>query len=112
MDKFRPQSERISVPGFSEQAQNGSNKIIFKLKVRTGYLGSRMSLNIEHYARLLRGNPWLGLAVLFQIWMLVDAIRREEWLWALFDFLFSAALCSALVFFRRLSGRAFGHARI
>jgi hypothetical protein len=29
-------------------------------------------------------NPWWGLVSLFQLWMLVDAIRRREWIWAFF----------------------------
>ena len=28
--------------------------------------------------------PWLALLSLFQLWMLVDAVRRREWIWALF----------------------------
>jgi tetratricopeptide (TPR) repeat protein len=47
-----------------------------------------MSYILNFYLGLLRGNPWLGLIVVFQIWMLIDAIRREEWLWALFIFAF------------------------
>src|ERR1039457_4443696 len=35
----------------------------------------------------LRSNPWLALVFLFQLWMLVDAIRRQEWLWAFFIFI-------------------------
>ena len=31
--------------------------------------------------------PWLALLSLFQLWMLVDAVRRREWIWALFIFL-------------------------
>src|SRR5664279_2269185 len=31
-------------------------------------------------------NPWWGLISLFQLWMLIDAIRREEWFWAFFIF--------------------------
>ncbi len=31
-------------------------------------------------------NPWWGLIALFQLWMLVDAIRRREWIWAFFIF--------------------------
>jgi hypothetical protein len=31
--------------------------------------------------------PWLVLMVGFQIWMLVDAIRRQEWVWAFFIFI-------------------------
>jgi len=33
-------------------------------------------------------NPILLLVGLFALWMLVDAIRRQEWLWAVFIFLF------------------------
>lgn len=33
-------------------------------------------------------NPLLILFALFAIWMLVDAIRREEWMWAVFIFIF------------------------
>ncbi len=29
-------------------------------------------------------NPWLPLLGLFQLWMLIDAIRRREWVWAFF----------------------------
>lgn len=29
-------------------------------------------------------NPWLGALWLFQLWMLIDAVRRREWVWALF----------------------------
>ena len=47
-----------------------------------------MSNILNFYLGLLRNEPWLGLVVVFQLWMLVDAIRREEWLWALFIFFF------------------------
>jgi tetratricopeptide (TPR) repeat protein len=29
-------------------------------------------------------NPWWALVSLFQLWMLIDALRRREWLWAFF----------------------------
>src|SRR5438094_10273901 len=32
----------------------------------------------------LRENPWTLLVFGFQIWMLVDAVRQREWVWALF----------------------------
>ncbi|HEV8543854.1 MAG TPA: tetratricopeptide repeat protein [Verrucomicrobiae bacterium] len=32
--------------------------------------------------------PWLLLLLAFQVWMLVDAIRRREWFWAAFIFFF------------------------
>jgi tetratricopeptide (TPR) repeat protein len=38
---------------------------------------------------LLRtGSPVLILVAIFAVWMLVDAIRRGEWLWAVFIFIF------------------------
>lgn len=42
---------------------------------------------------LLRSLPWFGgeilvlLVFIFQIWMLVDAVRRDEWIWAFFIFI-------------------------
>jgi len=40
------------------------------------------------------------LFVVFQIWMLVDAIRRQEWIWAVFIFLtFGWGLSAVLYFF-------------
>jgi len=30
--------------------------------------------------------PWLVVLSLFQLWMLIDAVRRREWVWALFIF--------------------------
>jgi len=32
-------------------------------------------------------NPWWPLISLFQLWMLIDAIRRREWIWAVFIFI-------------------------
>jgi tetratricopeptide (TPR) repeat protein len=37
-------------------------------------------LNLEYWLRY----PWLAVLSVFQLWMLVDAVRRREWLWALF----------------------------
>lgn len=48
------------------------------------------------YGELLTSPFWL-LMVAFQIWMLVDAIRRREWLWAVFIFFFS--VISAVLYF-------------
>ena len=31
-------------------------------------------------------SPWLALVSLFSLWMLIDAIRRREWVWAFFIF--------------------------
>ncbi len=41
--------------------------------------------------------PWLLVALAFQIWMLVDAIRRQEWVWAIFIFIFP--LLNAILYF-------------
>jgi hypothetical protein len=43
-------------------------------------------------------NPLVWAMVGFQIWMLVDAIRRQEWIWAIFIFFFSI-LSAGLYFF-------------
>jgi tetratricopeptide (TPR) repeat protein len=32
-------------------------------------------------------NPWLLLVFAFQLWMFVDAVRRQEWIWAVFIFI-------------------------
>ena len=31
-------------------------------------------------------NPWIAIISLFQLWMLIDAVRRREWIWAFFIF--------------------------
>src|SRR5688572_4726374 len=33
-------------------------------------------------------NPILLLGLAFQLWMLIDAIRRQEWLWVIFIMIF------------------------
>lgn len=42
-------------------------------------------------------SPLMLIALAFQIWMFVDAIRRQEWIWAIFIFFFS--VLSALLYF-------------
>jgi hypothetical protein len=32
-------------------------------------------------------NPWWVVVSLFQLWMFIDAIRRREWIWAVFIFI-------------------------
>ncbi len=49
--------------------------------------------NFEYWIR----SPVTWIIVLFQIWMLVDAIKRREYLWAVFIFFFS--LISSLLYF-------------
>jgi tetratricopeptide (TPR) repeat protein len=41
------------------------------------------ALNLEY----LIANPWLLLVFAFQVWMFVDAVRRQEWFWAVFIFI-------------------------
>ncbi len=43
-------------------------------------------------------NPWWLLAFAFQAWMFVDAIRRQEWIWAFFIFI-GFGLAALLYFF-------------
>jgi tetratricopeptide (TPR) repeat protein len=43
-------------------------------------------------------SPWLAIMTLFQLWMFVDAIRRKEWLWAVFIFI-GFGLSSLLYYF-------------
>lgn len=37
-------------------------------------------LNIEYWLRY----PWFAILSVFQLWMLIDSVRRREWVWALF----------------------------
>ena len=43
-------------------------------------------------------NPWLLLVFAFQAWMFVDAMRRQEWIWAIFIFI-GFGLSAVLYFF-------------
>ncbi len=49
--------------------------------------------NIDYYFK----HPWLLVVLGFQLWMLVDSIRREEWMWAVFIVVFP--LLNALLYF-------------
>ena len=51
----------------------------------------------ELSASYLLSSPLALLGVAFQIWMFVDAIRRREWIWAVFIFFFS--VLSALLYY-------------
>jgi tetratricopeptide (TPR) repeat protein len=42
--------------------------------------------DVLHFDYLIR-NPWLLLVFAFSVWMCIDAIRREEWIWAVFIFI-------------------------
>jgi hypothetical protein len=50
--------------------------------------------SIEYWLR----NPWWALVSLFQFWMLYDALRRREWIWALFIF-FGWGISAVLYYF-------------
>ncbi len=43
-------------------------------------------------------NPWWLVVFAFELWMFIDAIRRQEWLWAVF-ILISFGLTAVLYFF-------------
>jgi tetratricopeptide (TPR) repeat protein len=43
-------------------------------------------------------HPWLALFQVFNLWMFIDAIRREEWIWAVFIF-FSWGVTAVIYFF-------------
>jgi hypothetical protein len=47
---------------------------------------------------LLLANPFLLLPIVFQVWMLVHAVRQREWLWVVFIF-FGFTFASLLYFF-------------
>lgn len=59
-----------------------------------------MVLSFIHEFENLRyflSNPFLILILIFQIWMFIDALRRREWIWAVFILVFSAI--SAVLYF-------------
>ena len=43
-------------------------------------------------------NPWWALISLFALWMFIDAVRRREWIWALFIF-FGWGISALLYYF-------------
>jgi len=54
-------------------------------------------LNLLDVGGLLFSSPFLLAIAIFQIWMFIDAIRRREYVWAAFIFVFSGF--SALLYF-------------
>ena len=52
-------------------------------------------LNPEYYLQ----NPWLLIPAVFWLWMLVDAVRRQEWVWAVLIFFFSFLTALLYYFF-------------
>jgi tetratricopeptide (TPR) repeat protein len=58
-----------------------------------------MPSTLNYYLYWLRANPLVGIvAGIFWLWMLVDAIRRGEWLWAVF-MVFFPGLTTLFYFF-------------
>jgi len=51
-------------------------------------------LNFDYWV----SNPWLPLMSLFSLWMFIDAVRRQEWIWAFFIF-FGFGLCAMFYYF-------------
>ena len=49
----------------------------------------QLALILDDWREILT-NPFFLIMTAFQIWMLVDAIRREEWLWSVLIFFFGA----------------------
>ena len=47
------------------------------------------AMSIAHLWDLLISSPAFLLATAFQIWMFIDAVRRREWMWAVFIACFS-----------------------
>jgi hypothetical protein len=43
-------------------------------------------------------NPWYVVVTLFQLWMFIDAIRRREWVWAVFIFI-GWGICALFYYF-------------
>ena len=41
-------------------------------------------LSYDYLVDYLLSAPWMLVVFAFQIWMLVDAIRQREWVWAIF----------------------------
>jgi hypothetical protein len=55
-------------------------------------------------------NPWWLLIFAFQLWMFIDAVRRQEWFWAVFIFIgfgLSAILYYFIVYRSDTSGSGF-----
>jgi hypothetical protein len=57
-----------------------------------------MPLNLDYYWYLAWHSPWSLVLVILHVWLLIDAVRREEWLWAAFLF-FAPGLADVVYFF-------------
>ena len=58
----------------------------------------KMPFNLEYYWQLARHSPWSLVPIVLHVWLLIDALRREEWLWAGFLFFFPG-LADVIYFF-------------
>lgn len=54
--------------------------------------------SLVDYIKFLIASPMTLIFVIFQLWMIVDAVRRQEWLWVAFLFFFPG-LSTILYFF-------------
>ena len=72
----------ISTPEFARQS-------LFTGKPRNGYPSRMVASLLQDVTNweYLISYPWLVPVVAFQLWMFIDAVRREEWIWALFIFI-------------------------
>ena len=59
---------------------------------------SSILFDLQHFEGWIR-YPFAWIGLLFQIWMLVDAIRRQEYVWAVFILLFSVVTAALYYFF-------------
>jgi len=67
-----------------------------KRKRRLRAMFGSLLTDVTYWEYLISSPVWL-IGFAFQIWMLVDAIRRREWIWAVFIFFFS--VISAILYF-------------
>src|SRR5882724_3848673 len=61
----------------------GFSPLRFSLPPMLATLNLSNLLNPDYW----RSYPWLALVGVFSLWMLVDAVRRREWVWAFFIFI-------------------------
>jgi tetratricopeptide (TPR) repeat protein len=57
-----------------------------------------MAVLLSYLVVFFLANPWLPIIFLFQLWMFIDAVRRREWIWAVF-IIIGSGLSAMLYFF-------------
>jgi hypothetical protein len=86
----------------SPESQSSSGFCVAKAaecdKVGLFFRGNTKMLNLEYYWYLALHSPWSLVLVALHVWLLIDAIRREEWLWVWFLF-FVPGLADIIYFF-------------